>query len=66
MGKSKNDEIRSVVRKNYGKIATSESAGCCSSPSCCRAPSDITIADISLGLGYSSKDVAAVPLVISY
>ena len=61
MEKLKNDEIRSAVRQNYGKIAAS-GAGCgCSSPSCCGAPADATAADISLALGYSREDVAAVP-----
>lgn len=61
MDKLKNDEIRSAVRQNYGKIAAS-GAGCgCSSPSCCGTPADATAADISLALGYSKEDVAAVP-----
>ncbi len=62
MDKPKNDEIRSAVRKNYGKVAASGGAGCgCSSPSCCGTPNDVTAADISLGLGYSGEDVTAVP-----
>lgn len=62
MDKRKNDEIRSAVRENYGKVAASGSAGCgCSPSSCCGTPSDVTAADISLGLGYSGEDVTAVP-----
>lgn len=62
MDKHKNDEIRSAVRENYGKVAASGSAGCgCSPSSCCGTPNDVTAADISLGLGYSSEDVTAVP-----
>ena len=62
MSKLKNDEILSAVRENYGKVAASESAGCgCSPSSCCGTPNDVTAADISLGLGYSSEDVTAVP-----
>ena len=62
MDKQKNDEIRSAVRENYGKVAASGSAGCgCSSSSCCGTPGDVTAADISLGLGYSGEDVTAVP-----
>jgi SAM-dependent methyltransferase len=62
MDKRKNDEIRSAVRENYGKVAASGSAGCGCSPSpCCGTPSDVTAADISLGLGYSGEDVTAVP-----
>ena len=60
MDKTKNDEIRSAVRQNYGKMAVSGNAGCgCSTLSCCGAPKDAT--DISLGLGYSGDDVAAAP-----
>ena len=62
MNKKKNDDIRSAVRENYGKIAESEKTNCCCSPShCCGTPDDATAADISLGLGYSGEDVTAVP-----
>jgi arsenite methyltransferase len=62
MGRQKNDEIRSAVRENYGKVATSGRAGCgCTTSSCCGRPDDGTTADISLGLGYSGEEVASVP-----
>ncbi len=61
MNKQKKEEIRSAVRNNYGKIATSGGAGCGCSPSCCGTPADAAAKDISLGLGYSKEDVAAVP-----
>ena len=62
MDKRENDEIRDAVRKNYGKIAASGNAGCgCSPSSCCGTPSEVKSADVSLGLGYSSEDVDAVP-----
>jgi arsenite methyltransferase len=62
MEKQKNDEIRSAVRENYGKVASSGRASCgCSSTSCCGTPSEVTVAGISLGLGYSGEDVTAVP-----
>ena len=62
MGKNENDEIRGAVRDNYGKVAAAGRAGCgCSPSSCCGTPSEAKAADISLGLGYSSEDVAAVP-----
>lgn len=62
MDKQKNDEIRSAVRENYGKVAASGKAGCgCSPSSCCGTPNNVTAADISLGLGYSGKDMTAVP-----
>jgi ubiquinone/menaquinone biosynthesis C-methylase UbiE len=62
MDKQKNDEIRSAIRENYGKVAASGKTGCgCSPSSCCGTPKDATAADISLGLGYSGEDVTAVP-----
>src|SRR5512140_2285812 len=62
MDKVRNDEIRSAVRENYEKIAKSGNAGCsCSPSSCCGSPSDVSPADISLGLGYSGEEVTAVP-----
>lgn len=62
MDKQKNDEIRSAVRENYGKISASGGTGCgCTSPSCCGTPDGAAAADISLGLGYSGEDVSAVP-----
>lgn len=58
----KNDEIRSAVRENYGKVAVQGRSGCGrSSSSCCGTPNDVTAADISHGLGYSGEDVSAVP-----
>jgi arsenite methyltransferase len=63
MDKQKNDEIRSAVRENYGKIATTGKSNCgCSPSSCCGTAKEVTAADISLGLGYSGDDVLAVPV----
>jgi len=61
MDSQKKDEIRSAVRKNYGKIAASGGPGCGCSPSCCGTPAGTAAATISLGLGYSKEDVTAVP-----
>ena len=62
MGSLKNDEIRNAVRQNYRIIASSNADSCgCSSSSCCGASNDLTIENISLGLGYSVDDVTAVP-----
>jgi len=62
MDTQKNDEIRSAVRENYGKVAASGRSGCgCTSSSCCGAPGEATVEDISLGLGYSGEDVTVVP-----
>lgn len=62
MSSPKNDEIHKAVRQNYKIIATLDSTGCgCSSSSCCGASDDLSIEKISLGLGYSVKDIATVP-----
>ena len=63
MDSLKHDEIRKAVRENYKIIATldSDSFGCSSSP-CCGASNDLTIDNITLGLGYSVDDVTDVPV----
>ncbi len=50
------DQVRQVVRKQYGEVAESES--CCSGPSCCGTSSP---AAVSQALGYSADETAAVP-----
>lgn len=58
----KNDDIRSAVRDNYGKVATIGRKGCgCSHTSCCETSEEVTSADISVALGYSDEDVLSVP-----
>lgn len=50
------DEVRNMVREQYGKVAEiGASAGC--APSCCSAPN----AASSLQLGYSSEELASLP-----
>lgn len=54
------DEIRTAVRKHYGRIARNETVGCCG-PSdggsgCCGQA-----VDASLSLGYTAEDLDAVP-----
>jgi arsenite methyltransferase len=62
MDKLQIDDIRGAVRKNYGKVAGSVTAGCCCpGASCCGTPGDVTAEEISIALGYSSEDVTAVP-----
>ncbi len=62
MDKLKHDEIRGMVRENYGKIAASGQAGCgCSPSSCCGTPNNASAADMSFRLGYSTEEVTAVP-----
>ncbi len=59
MDTQKKEKIRSAVRSNYGRIAAAGGAGC--SSSCCGAPAGAAARNISLGLGYTKEDVAAVP-----
>lgn len=55
MTKDTNDEVRTAVREQYGRIARSTSGGCCAPGSC--GPG----AEASLALGYSADDLASVP-----
>ncbi len=62
MGHLKHDEIRSVVRESYGKVAEAESAGCgCAPSSCCAPVSEEAAAKMAHAMGYSDADVSAVP-----
>ncbi|MFO7871447.1 MAG: arsenite methyltransferase [Kiritimatiellia bacterium] len=58
MSATSKDTIREVVRDRYGEIARGQSAGCCSTPSCC---STTGAAEASARLGYSAEDLAALP-----
>ncbi|MCF8024964.1 MAG: arsenite methyltransferase, partial [Desulfobacteraceae bacterium] len=63
MRKQRNEEIRSAVRQSYGEVAGSGLSGCgCSTPGCCGTSHDIASSDIAIGLGYSSEDIASVPV----
>ena len=55
MNEQTKDEVRAVVREQYGNVARSDGAVGCA-PGCC-GPS----ANASLALGYSPDDLAAVP-----
>ena len=56
-----NDKIRSVVRENYGKVAEAGN-GCGCAPSCCGDNQTTqSTEDISIALGYSSRDVSTIP-----
>ena len=62
--KDRNDsEIRESVRERYGQIAKDGKAGCGCAPSgsCC-GPSNVSQANISSQIGYSTKDVQSVPI----
>lgn len=53
-----NDEIRTAVRENYGKVAKNNGAGGCNSSSCCTpAPAFVT----ATRLGYSAEEAGAAP-----
>lgn len=60
MSDVKNDEIHQAVRRQYGQVATGESAGCGCGTTCCDA-SPPGAEGISQGLGYSVKDVMSIP-----
>lgn len=55
MNEQTKDEVRRVVREQYGKVAREASSSC--APGCCGGSS----ASASLKLGYSPDDLAAVP-----
>lgn len=55
MNEQKNDEVRAVVREQYGKVARETAPAC--APGCCGGFTP----DASLKLGYSEDDLAAVP-----
>ncbi|MCA9529503.1 MAG: arsenite methyltransferase [Myxococcales bacterium] len=55
MNERTNDQVRAVVREQYGKVARETAAAC--SPGCCGGFD----ADASLKLGYSAEELAAVP-----
>ena len=56
------NEIRKAVRKNYGKVAESDKAGCgCAPSTCCQSGNTINAEDVSVALGYSNTDISSVP-----
>ncbi len=62
MDNRKPDEIRSIVREHYGRIGTSENAGCgCSTTNCCGTSTSSSAADISLVMGYTLEEISDVP-----
>lgn len=63
MKSSKADQIRQAVRDHYGKVATGDSCGCCSSgdsKSGCCSPGPQVIETIGEKIGYNSADLAGV------
>jgi arsenite methyltransferase len=61
MTSQKNDRIRTIVRKNYSKVAKAKVNSCCGSTGCCSGDSSADYETISKALGYSDKDVSSVP-----
>lgn len=55
MNEQTKDEVRAVVREQYGKVARETASTC--APGCCGGFTP----DASLKLGYSAEDLAAVP-----
>lgn len=56
-----NDNIRTVVREKYSKVANSEQSSCCSSNQSCCSDSVIDEKMTSIELGYTNSDVNNVP-----
>jgi len=54
----KNNDIKKIVKVGYAKIATKGTAGC-SAASCCGSANSAK--DISKGIGYSDREMDAVP-----
>lgn len=62
MSGQNDSKIREKVRSAYGAVAKSGGIGCsCSPVQCCDSANAITQGDISLKLGYSKEELAAVP-----
>ncbi|MGD9707071.1 MAG: arsenite methyltransferase [Candidatus Delongbacteria bacterium] len=57
----KHDKIRTIVRKNYSKVANAKASSCCGSTGCCTGDSSADYGAISKDLGYSVKDISSVP-----
>lgn len=53
MGTRKDDEVRTAVRKQHGKLAE-QGGGCGCAPSCCG-----TASDASMRIGYTSAPLSS-------
>lgn len=61
MNEQAKDEVRAVVREQYGNVARTAGAGGCA-PGCCSPGASASAgATASLALGYSEADLSAVP-----
>lgn len=54
------EEIREMIRKNYGEIAIKGSEGSCCSSGCC-TDNRIDVAQVSNKLGYNEEEISYVP-----
>ena len=61
MDKERQDEIRTVVRKNYTEVAKRGSTDFCCNPSTCDAEAVVPIENLSKRMGYSEEQVLCVP-----
>lgn len=61
MAERTHQEIRQLVRENYGKAAETEGRACGCAPTCCRPENAAPAEETSLALGYSQEEVTAVP-----
>ncbi len=58
MNTMSNDEIRQAVRRQYGRVAESDGAGC--GTACCAAPA-VDAGSLSQRIGYTAEELASVP-----
>jgi arsenite methyltransferase len=61
MDKKHPDEIRTVVRKKYGEVAKSDSAGCCTPVSSCCGEPTTSLDNLGTLTGYSQEDLTPAP-----
>ena len=52
-------QIKTTVKKEYGRIARQEQSSCCGPSNCCGSADPVE--EISKTIGYSDKDIKAVP-----
>lgn len=57
---AKENELQEAVRKKYGQVASSDTAGCGCGPTCCSASTD-SAESLSENIGYSKDEMNAVP-----
>ena len=58
---SDSNDVREIVRETYGKIATGQQNGCCGATNSGRCAPERPSATSATKLGYSAKEIAALP-----